>query len=69
MVLFKKTEDGLNKDGCSAYMFDGQKQLQPVLVLLALLCIPVMLVAKPLLIMRARKMQAVSCNEIYEILN
>lgn len=54
MVLFKKeTKDATSK--CEPMMFDGQQGLQYFLVITAVLCIPVMLLAKPLLIMQDRK--------------
>ncbi|XP_018580171.1 V-type proton ATPase 116 kDa subunit a isoform X2 [Anoplophora glabripennis] len=38
-------------DGCDEYMYEGQKIIQIVLLLGALLCIPVMLLGKPLYVM------------------
>lgn len=46
MMLFGHTEP---KDGCKEYMFAGQEALQLVLVVIALLCIPWMLLGNPLL--------------------
>lgn len=54
MVLFKP---GSPNEGCEEFMFFGQGFLQKVLVLCAVLCIPWMLLAKPLLIMRDSKAQ------------
>ncbi|KFB52672.1 AGAP003711-PB-like protein [Anopheles sinensis] len=56
MVLFKAPEEG---GDCSPYMFAGQAGLQKFLVVVALLCVPWMLLAKPILIMRGRKEAAV----------
>ncbi|CRL05231.1 CLUMA_CG018059, isoform A [Clunio marinus] len=53
MVLFK-TSPLINEE-CNEWMFWGQGVLQKFLVLSALACIPVMLLAKPLLIMQERK--------------
>ncbi|XP_058467492.1 V-type proton ATPase 116 kDa subunit a 1 isoform X2 [Malaya genurostris] len=52
MVLFKAPNE--TKD-CSPYMFAGQAGLQKFLVIIALLCVPWMLLAKPIMIMRSRK--------------
>lgn len=60
MVLFKSEPVPEDKMVCSPYMFTGQKGLQTLLVLGGLLCIPWMLFAKPLYIMRGRKEAAVS---------
>ncbi|XP_055548071.1 V-type proton ATPase 116 kDa subunit a 1 isoform X6 [Wyeomyia smithii] len=54
MVLFKPPQKGL----CNPYMFGGQAGLQKFLVVIALLCVPWMLLAKPLMIMRSRKQAA-----------
>ncbi|KQS52102.1 V-type proton ATPase 116 kDa subunit a isoform X3 [Drosophila erecta] len=53
MVLFNKPKPP-PKD-CETYMFIGQHFIQVLFVLVAVGCIPVMLLAKPLLIMQARK--------------
>lgn len=45
---------------CETYMFMGQHFIQVLFVLVAVGCIPVMLLAKPLLIMQARKQANVS---------
>ncbi|XP_051173623.1 V-type proton ATPase 116 kDa subunit a1 isoform X2 [Leptopilina boulardi] len=43
------------QEGCSEFMFEGQKPLQLVCVYLALICIPVMLFGKPLYIKFSKK--------------
>ncbi|XP_064549483.1 V-type proton ATPase 116 kDa subunit a 1 isoform X1 [Drosophila montana] len=54
MVLFKTSKPpGKN---CEVYMFWGQPFFQTVFVLIALACIPVMLLGKPIKIMQARKL-------------
>ncbi|XP_032674157.1 V-type proton ATPase 116 kDa subunit a isoform X2 [Odontomachus brunneus] len=59
MVLFKH----VNKVGvCDPYMYSGQGGLQQFLVILAVLCIPWMLLAKPILMMRNRKKQHYQLN-------
>ncbi|GAB0097814.1 V-type proton ATPase subunit a [Sergentomyia squamirostris] len=55
MVLQKSVDWDPEKDVCSPYMFSGQGPLQTFLVLVAVICIPWMLLAKPILIMRSRK--------------
>ncbi|KMZ06543.1 uncharacterized protein Dsimw501_GD21418, isoform C [Drosophila simulans] len=53
MVLFNTPKPPPEK--CETYMFMGQHFIQVLFVLVAVGCIPVMLLAKPLLIMQARK--------------
>lgn len=48
MMLFK---DEPTDPNCGELMFDGQKNIQTVFILLALICIPWMLLGKPLYIM------------------
>lgn len=60
MVLFKSSD--LSNPDCSPYMYSGQAYLQKFLVLCALACIPWMLLAKPIMIMRSRKEAAVSIS-------
>uniref|UniRef100_A0A6B2EM69 V-type proton ATPase subunit a n=1 Tax=Phlebotomus kandelakii TaxID=1109342 RepID=A0A6B2EM69_9DIPT len=55
MVLMKSADWDPENDICSPYMFSGQATLQTLLVVLAVLCIPWMLLAKPIVIMRSRK--------------
>ncbi|XP_059489793.1 V-type proton ATPase 116 kDa subunit a 1 isoform X2 [Neocloeon triangulifer] len=52
MVLFKSSK---NPSVCDDWMFAGQGALQKLLVIIALLCVPIMLLAKPIMIMRAQK--------------
>lgn len=58
MVLFNKPKDPAK--GCEVYMYAGQHFIQNMLVLLALACIPVMLLGKPLQIMKQRRLANVS---------
>lgn len=60
MVLFKSEPISEDPNACSPYMFSGQHGLQLLLVLGALACVPWMLFAKPIYIMRGRKEAAVS---------
>ncbi|KAL4098430.1 hypothetical protein QTP88_023046 [Uroleucon formosanum] len=53
MVLFKDAVALANCD--TVYMFAGQGALQKFLVIVALLCVPIMLLAKPIYIMRQQK--------------
>ncbi|XP_001942580.2 V-type proton ATPase 116 kDa subunit a-like [Acyrthosiphon pisum] len=53
MVLFK---DSVALENCNTvYMFSGQGAVQKFLVIVALLCVPIMLLAKPIYIMRQLK--------------
>ena len=54
MMLFKSTPP---LAGCNEYMFESQHQVETVFVLVALLCIPWMLLAKPFYIKFTRKNQ------------
>lgn len=58
MVLFNTPKKA--PEGCEVYMFWGQHFIQIVFVLVALGCIPVMLLGKPIKIMQARKLANVS---------
>lgn len=60
MVLFKKVKHEEGVDVCSPWMYAGQDGFQKLLVFLAVLCIPWMLFAKPIHIMRSRK-EALVC--------
>ncbi|XP_055678370.1 V-type proton ATPase 116 kDa subunit a 1-like isoform X2 [Lutzomyia longipalpis] len=52
MMLFK---EGSPLDHCEELMFDGQSMLQMIFVVIGVICIPVMLLGKPLYIMTQRK--------------
>ncbi|XP_037960816.1 V-type proton ATPase 116 kDa subunit a1-like [Teleopsis dalmanni] len=52
MVLFGSQEP---LKGCKEYLFDGQKELQTIFVIVAVVCIPWMLLGKPFYIMCTRK--------------
>uniref|UniRef100_A0A0K8TS08 V-type proton ATPase subunit a n=1 Tax=Tabanus bromius TaxID=304241 RepID=A0A0K8TS08_TABBR len=56
MVLFK-TPVKDEKSKCEPYMFGGQQGFQIFFVIIAVICIPWMLLGKPLYIMRMRKQQ------------
>lgn len=43
------------KDPCGKFMFTGQKELQFALITIAMLCIPVLLLGKPLYIMMKQR--------------
>lgn len=59
MVLFKETKvDPV----CDATMYAGQLGLQKFLVFIALICVPWMLLAKPIIIMRNQKKQNYSVS-------
>uniref|UniRef100_V5I869 V-type proton ATPase subunit a n=1 Tax=Anoplophora glabripennis TaxID=217634 RepID=V5I869_ANOGL len=46
--------------GCEAYMYEGQKLVQMVLVVAALICVPIMLLGKPLYVMMTKDKHAKS---------
>lgn len=52
MMLFKNSPP---LEHCDEFMFDGQESVQTAFILIALVCIPWMLLAKPLYIMCTRK--------------
>lgn len=54
MVLFKTTE---KVGDCEPYMYGGQNGFQRFLVVIAVLCVPWMLCAKPYLIFKQRQLQ------------
>jgi hypothetical protein len=49
MMLFKNSAPA--GKGCQEFMFDGQELLQNTFVVVALLCIPVLLLGKPIYIL------------------
>ncbi|GBO99090.1 hypothetical protein EVAR_7051_1 [Eumeta japonica] len=52
MMLFSKTEP---QPGCKEFMFEGQSTLEFAFVLVALCCIPIMLLGKPMYILATKK--------------
>jgi V-type H+-transporting ATPase subunit a len=52
MMLFKETAPF---PGCNQYMFEAQPQVQKIFVFIGLICIPWMLLGKPIYIMMSRK--------------
>uniref|UniRef100_U5EY30 V-type proton ATPase subunit a n=1 Tax=Corethrella appendiculata TaxID=1370023 RepID=U5EY30_9DIPT len=58
MVLFNYNVQVKDAHDCRWYMFSGQEFMQKFLVIIAVLCIPWMLLAKPIMIMRSRKEEA-----------
>ncbi|XP_011641985.1 V-type proton ATPase 116 kDa subunit a isoform X2 [Pogonomyrmex barbatus] len=59
MVLFKPAA---KLGDCDPYMYGGQSGLQKFLVIVAVLCVPWMLLGKPILMMRNRKKQHYQLN-------
>ncbi|XP_076238080.1 V-type ATPase subunit a family protein Vha100-1 isoform X2 [Calliopsis andreniformis] len=59
MVLFKS---GTAPAECNPWMYGGQEGFQKFLVVIALLCIPWMLLGKPIMLMRSRKKQHQQLN-------
>lgn len=62
MVLFKPAEPSVT---CDPYMYAGQGGLQKLLVVIALLCVPWMLLAKPLYIMRNQRKAHLPVSVLY----
>lgn len=52
MMLFKESKP---LPGCNEFMFEGQGELQTIFITIALICIPWMLLGKPLYIMCSKK--------------
>jgi len=61
MVLFKYNEPP--SEGCPNYMYGGQNGIQHLLVIVALICIPWMLLAKPFML---KKAAASKPNEFFD---
>nr|XP_033324010.1 V-type proton ATPase 116 kDa subunit a isoform X2 [Megalopta genalis] len=59
MVLFS---GGTAPEGCSPWMYAGQEGIQKLLVVLAVLCIPWMLLGRPFMLMYNKKKQHVQLN-------
>lgn len=68
MVLMKSSPE---RTPCDTSMYSGQMGFQKLLVVVAVLCIPVMLFAKPYFVMKESKMRTVSICYLftYYILN
>ncbi|XP_025832235.1 V-type proton ATPase 116 kDa subunit a [Agrilus planipennis] len=60
MILFKTTV--VDKE-CDAHIYAGQMALQKLLVVIAVLCIPWMLFAKPFFILRGQKEKALASHQ------
>ncbi|KAL5276128.1 unc-32.2 family protein [Megaselia abdita] len=58
MVLFKPASGYAPKDHCDALMYGGEVTVQTAFVIVALICIPWLLLAKPLYIQAARSIKA-----------
>ncbi|XP_043216590.1 V-type proton ATPase 116 kDa subunit a1-like isoform X2 [Amphibalanus amphitrite] len=62
MFLLKDSDAEVDEDdaksGCQGYLFDGQRELQYGLLALGVICIPWMLLVKPIIIYRQRKAAA-----------
>ena len=67
MFLLKDMEGEVedeDKGVCYGYLFDGQKELQYGLLALGVICIPWMLLVKPILIQRRRKSAAAAAAHL-----
>lgn len=58
MVLLKGYEEVPEGEPCSPYMYNGQYYFQVLFVVIAVVCIPWMLIAKPFFLHRANKQRA-----------
>lgn len=61
MMLFKKSE--IEKP-CDAYMYSGQQSMQKVLLIMALICIPWMLLGAPLYEILFRRKPKVNIQQV-----
>uniref|UniRef100_A0A1B6KFA1 V-type proton ATPase subunit a n=1 Tax=Graphocephala atropunctata TaxID=36148 RepID=A0A1B6KFA1_9HEMI len=64
MVMFKNSPVN---DVCSPWMYSGQQSLQYILVLIAVVCIPWMLVTKPYFLIKEKKNQLSNQQNVEEI--
>lgn len=65
MMLFKKSE--IEKP-CDAYMYSGQQSVQKVLLVMALICIPWMLLGAPLYEILFRRKPKVNIRQVTNLL-
>lgn len=65
MVLFKSPAV---TNECSPYMFENQKSIQKLLVFCAMICVPWMLLARPILILIARRVNSVYMDGILQLI-
>lgn len=64
MMLFGKNEP---QEGCKEFMFEAQSMIQTVFVIIAVVCIPWMLLGKPLYIKFTRGKSHVSHVSIFYV--
>jgi len=57
-MMLNKEPEKVEKSACDLYMFEGQGMLQKTFVLISLVCIPWMLLSKPIYVMMSRKNKA-----------
>jgi V-type H+-transporting ATPase subunit a len=65
MMLFKSSPP--TGKGCQEFMFDGQDMLQMVFVVVALLCIPVLLLGKPIYILCGGQSKSSSPVSVFNV--
>jgi len=61
MVLFRANTA---ESGCDPYIYSGERQIQGILVIVALICVPWMLLAKPLMLKRAHSQKAAAGGQL-----
>ncbi|XP_013104189.2 V-type proton ATPase 116 kDa subunit a1 [Stomoxys calcitrans] len=61
MMLFKHQE---TSEGCEEYLFEGQDSMQTIFVIVAVICIPWMLLGKPIYVMLKRKSNAKTNGDV-----
>lgn len=65
MLMLKKPDE--SKSGCDPFMFPAQETVQDLLVLVALCCVPWMLLAKPLYIVACRRRARIRAADEFEL--
>lgn len=60
--MLNKAKDDGPQTPCSPWMYPGQEYLQKLFLFAALICVPWMLLAKPIIIMRRQKKLDASVN-------
>ncbi|XP_055381575.1 V-type proton ATPase 116 kDa subunit a 1 isoform X2 [Condylostylus longicornis] len=64
MVLFKGQPEPPQNTGCYQYIYSGQGFFEPLFVLIALVCVPWMLLGKPLHIKKQRKIANIQSIQV-----
>jgi V-type H+-transporting ATPase subunit a len=51
--------------GCEAYIYGGEREIQSILVIVALICVPWMLFAKPLMLKKAHNQKTAAGAQLH----